>query len=88
MHALKYLAFMQVVFITVKRIIIFIAATNTAGNYLSCGDSSQSDNSRNCKGAADMLSSNAYCRADDEKKSLSRPQLCQNFPSCLFKFHT
>lgn len=58
---------MQVVFITMKRIISFIAATNTAENYLSSGDGSRSDNCRNCKGAADMLSSNVYCRADDEK---------------------
>lgn len=46
MYALKYLAFTQVVFITVKRIISFIAATNTAENYVSCGDGSQSGNSR------------------------------------------
>lgn len=46
LHALKYLAYMQVVFITVKRIISFIAATNTAENYLSYGDGSWSGNSR------------------------------------------
>lgn len=45
LYAPEYLVFMQVVFITVKRIISFIAPTNIAENYLSCGDGSQRGNS-------------------------------------------